>query len=56
MVAITLLVTGVAIVFLILEAAVPHLRGVVTLEKDGERSQTRTVSIDHQIFYRLIML
>ena len=49
MVAITLLLTGVAIVLLILEAAVPQLRGVVKWEKDGERSQTMTVSIDHQV-------
>lgn len=41
----TLLVTGIALVLLLLEAAVPQLRGTVTRERDGERAQTRTVSI-----------
>ena len=49
-----MLVTGVAIVLLILEAAVPQLRGMVTWERDGERSRTRTVSI--HLAFRLIML
>ena len=42
--AITLTITGISLILLILEASIPLLRGLVTLEKDGELSNRRTVS------------
>ena len=44
MVAITLTVTSISLVLLILEAAVPLLRGTVTTEIDGENPRSTTVS------------
>ena len=39
----TLIVTGISVVLLTLEAAVPQLRGEVTVEEDGERAFGTTV-------------
>ena len=39
----TLILTGISVILLTLEAAVPQLRGSVTLEEDGERAFGRTV-------------
>jgi hypothetical protein len=39
----TLILTGISVVLLTLEAAVPQLRGEINLEEDGERAFGRTV-------------
>ena len=43
MIVATLIMTGISVVLLTLEAAVPQLRGEVNLEEDGERAFGRTV-------------
>ena len=43
LIAATLILTGISVILLILEAAVPQLRGTVSLEEDGERAFGRTV-------------
>ena len=43
LVVIILVVTGVAVLLLLLEAAVPHLRGAITLERDIENPTGQTV-------------
>ena len=39
-----LILTGISVVLLTLEAAVPQLRGEINVEEDGERAFGRTVS------------
>ena len=43
LVVIILVVTGVAVLLLLLEAAVPQLRGTITLERDIENPTGQTV-------------
>ena len=45
LIAATLVLTGISVVLLTLEAAVPQLRGEVNVEEDGERAFGTTVYI-----------
>ena len=44
----TLIVTGISVVLLTLEVAVPQLRGEVSVEEDGERAFGTTVKKFHK--------
>ena len=43
---IILVVTGIAVLLLLLETAVPYLRGSITLERDMENLSGETVRIE----------
>ena len=47
MIVITLGVTGIAVLLLLLGTAIPSIWGNVTLERDGENSNGRTVRVDN---------
>ena len=42
---IAIVITGIAVLLLLLESAIPHVRGRLTLERDLEDPSGRTVSI-----------
>ena len=46
----TLILAGISVVLLTLEAAVPQLRGEVHVEEDGERAFGRTVILISTIY------
>ena len=49
-----LIITGVAVLLLLLETAIPQLRGLVTQERDQEHPSGKTVHIKQPQLYIIV--